>query len=336
MSDPLSRRPSFLLELGRASDLGRTLDAAWRHGLKSGLVAYDPAGGEVAIVEQPPYRYHYLPSRATRPGAHKRDAPPPEGLRLPHVACPFDDPSFVGEREVVRLERSGRVYHLVANRYPVTPFHFLPVRSADAPPGELTQHVHAPHEIEDLLLILAMTGPPYHVYFNSNRGRDDSQSGSSVNHWHGQLFPLKGDAGGLFRASARLLRFEEGLEVGRIDPWPAHHVLVDGRPDEFTAIAEVIWREVSALNEVNSAYNLEAAFTHGDRIRAFLFPRRPAPAATVPGAGPLSSNFGGWELTGDIVIPTREILEWIAGNPRAAHELTTRRLQETTRLPSGG
>ncbi len=306
-------------------------------GLKNGIVVYDPGAADVDVASLPPYRYHYLPSRASRPGARKDPVPPVEGIRLPHAPCPFDAEDFVRKREVARVERDGRAYHVACNRYPVTPCHFLPVRTAASPQLRLPQHLHGPEEIEDLLLLLAMAGAPYHVYFNSNRGADGSQSGSSVNHWHGQLFPLPGGVPSpLLSGKAKCLRVEEELIVGRINDWPARHVLVDGTPAGFEPMAGVLWRKARALNALNVAYNLEAFFLPDGRVRSFLFPRHPAPDVEVPGAGSLNANFGGWELTGDIVIPTKEIMAWIRQNPAEAERLTTRRLEETTREPASG
>jgi hypothetical protein len=322
----LSIQASFQRELRAA------LQSGWTSGIRSGIVVYDPGSPDVEIVSQPPYRYHYLPARAQRPGARKDTSPPAEGLRLPHAPCPFDGEDFVRDREIVRLERAGRTYHVACNRYPVTPLHFLPVRSAGATPERLPQHIHGPEEIEDLLLIAAMAGPPYRAYFNSNRGRDGSQSGSSVNHWHGQLFPIESGARSLVAtAEPKLLRIEEGLRVGTVEGWPARHIVVDGSLETHAPLASVLWRETRALNELNVAYNVEIVTFRDGRLRAFLFPRSPAPDACVPGAGDLTANFGGWEMSGDIVIPTREILEWIRRNPADAERLTAKRLRETTR-----
>jgi hypothetical protein len=293
-------------------------------------VAYDPAAAEKVIA--PPYRYHFLPERATRPGALKDPTPPPEGIRRPHVPCPFDAPGFVEEREVFLAHRDGREVHLICNRYPVTPHHHLAVRTAAADPATLPQHIHGPEEIEDLLLLLRMLGEPYRFYFNSNRGRDGSQSGSSVNHWHYQLFTYPPEAPSpLLAMQATLLRDEGPLAIGRVAGWPAAHLFVEGGPDGIETAARVLWRWLQPVHERNSAYNIEAVALPGDRFRAFLFPRRPAPDAEVPGAGTLSADFGGWECSGDIVIPTREILAWIRAHPDHALRLTEKRLRETTR-----
>ncbi len=330
-------RPTFTLEPRRNELLLKTLARCWGEALRSGLVVYDPGAADVEVLDLPPYRYHYLPKRAARPGAKKSASPPPEGLRLPHEPCPFDGDDFLRDREVLRLEREGRVYHVACNRYPVTPFHFLPVRSWKESAALLPQHLHGPDEIEDLLLLLVMAGPPHHVYFNSNRGADNSQSGSSVNHWHGQLFPLPhGPSDGAANRESKELRREDGLRVGRIPAWPAAHVLVEGLECHAKALANVIWREAKALNDLNVAYNLEGVFLSESCLRVFLFPRHPGPEADVAGLGRLNPNFGGWELTGDIVIPTKEILEWIRSHPDEATKLTSQRLRETTRAPVGG
>jgi hypothetical protein len=347
--------PGFVLGEERRGELPRVLEAGWQRSLESGLVIYDPAGSDVEVVSVPPYRYRHLPKRASRPGARKPDRPPAEGLHLEHVHCPFDDDDFAAKRELAHIERQGRYYHVVANRYPVTPRHFLPVRARDAPATQLRQHFHGPEEIEDLVLLLDILGAPYHVYFNSTQGADGSQSGSSVNHWHGQVFPLPGALEQpLFTAKPRELRTEESLLVGRIDDWAAHHVTIDADPRKRRALAHVLWREVQEVQNRNWAFNFEAALYPDGRMRAFLFPRRPAPAAVVreveavasvhsetgagarAGAGVWSANFGGWELTGDLVVPTRQLLDWIRAKPAEANALTARRLEESTRPPPRG
>ncbi len=326
--------PTFTLEARRDARLLKTFREAWADAVGTGLVAYDPGGSDVEVIVIPPYRYHFLPRRATRPGAQKSPTPPPEGIRWPHSPCPFDGEEFVRVREALRLERDGRIYHVVCNHYPVTPYHFLPVRSWKEPAARLPQHLGNAQEIEDLLLLLVMSGPPHHVYFNSNRGADNSQSGSSVNHWHGQLFPLPlAPEDSAWTGAARILRSEEGLRVGRMESWPAAHLLVEGLTSETRAISEVIWREANALNDLNVAYNLEGVLLGEEGLRVFLFPRHPGPDTEVAGLGSLNPNFGGWELTGDIVIPTKEILEWIRRHPADATRLTTKRLRETTREP---
>ena len=294
------------------------------------MVAYDPASAEKVIA--PPYRYHYLPERAFRPGARKDPRPPPEGIRRPHVPCPFDEEGFAEERELFLAERGGRRYHLICNRYPVTPHHHLAVRTSDAAPETLPQHIHAHEEIEDFLIFLGMLGEPYRFYFNSNRGRDGSQSGSSVNHWHYQLFPYPREAPSpLLAMTATLLRDEGPLAVGRIAGWPASHLFVEGGTEGIEAAARLLWRWLEPVHARSSAYNIEAVALPGERFRAFLFPRHPAPDAEVPGAGTLSADFGGWECSGDIVIPTRAILDWIGSHPGEALRLTEKRLRETTR-----
>jgi hypothetical protein len=84
---------------------------------------------------------------------------------------------------------------------------------------------------------------------------------------------------------------------------------------------------------LNVAYNLEFVGLAEKQFRVFLFPRRPGGDVPVPGVGALSPNFGGWELSGDIVIPTHEIFIWCQGHPAEAARLTEGRLRDTTRTP---
>lgn len=321
-----------MLSEGPSAALSALLAASWKRALEERLVGYDPSLPENEVIVAPPYRYHHLPGRATRPGARRDGTPPSQGLHLPHVPCPFDGETFVREREVGRVERGGRGYHLVCNRFPVTPLHFLPVRAATAPIETLPQHLHGPVEIEDMLHLLDMAGEPYHALFNSNRGADDSQSGSSVNHWHFQLFPYTVEPRSPLATEAPAVLSDRGsVRVGRIESWPARHVLIEGPAGEVPLLAEVLWDLVRPLNARNTAYNIDLGVDSRRQIRILLFPRRPAPAEEIPGVGTLSANFGGWELSGDFVIPTPEIMAWIRQNPAAAERLTTKRLRETTR-----
>jgi hypothetical protein len=287
-------------------------------------------------VPAPPYTYHYLPERASRPGAAKSARPPREGVFLPHAPCPFDGEDFVQEREILRHRRGARSYHLVSNRYPVTPFHFLAIRPHEAPAATLPQCLHGPEEIEDFLLLLGELGEPFRCYFNSNRGADDSQSGSSVNHWHFQLFlhrPAYPQS--LLAGPAEFSAAQGSLRVGQAVGWPASHRFADGGPGDEARAAALLWEWVGQSHARNAAYNLEMVALPARRFRAFLFPRRPAPPAEVPGAGMLSADFGGWELSGDIVIPTRELLDWVREHPDEARRLTEKRLRETTRPVEG-
>lgn len=325
-------RPFFSLEVrdGPVPELRRILEGGWRAHLASALVVYDPS--RARILSLPPFRYHYLPERASRPGSIAPQEPPPEGIRRPHDLCPFDGEEFVEQREIVRAARDARTYHLVANRYPVTPLHFLGVRAADAPEDRLPQHIHGPEEIEDMILLLRGVGDPYRVYFNSNRGVDFSQSGSSVNHWHFQIFPYPERGPSPFhQGRVEAIGVEAGLRIGRIADWPACHVCVECSFQLFAAAARWLWRRILAIHDLNVAYNLELLERGQGLFRACLFPRAPGPEVEIPGCGTLSPNFGGWELSGDIVIPSEALMDWIEAHPIDADRITRERLQVTTR-----
>ena len=238
----------------------------------------------------------------------------------------------MAEREIVRAERGARTYQLVANRYPVTPFHFLGVRPAGAPRDRLRQHLHGPEEIEDMILLLEKLGDPYRVYFNSNRGADLSQSGSSVNHWHFQLFPYPQRGSPTFhQRRADTLGMEGGVRIARIADWPAHHVFVECSFRLLEAAARWLWQRILAIHDLNVAYNLELLEPGEGIFRAFLFPRAPGPDVEIPGCGALSPNFGGWELSGDLVIPSNSMMDWIEAHAEDAARITRERLEVTTR-----
>jgi hypothetical protein len=306
------------------------LTSGWEAHLASGLVVYDPARARILSI--PPFRYHYLPERASRPGSSAPSVPPPEGIHRPHAPCPFDADDFVAQREIARAERDARTYHLVANRYPVTPMHFLGVRAAAAPGERLCQHLHGPEEVEDMILLLDKLRFPCRVYFNSNRGADLSQSGSSVNHWHFQLFPYPQHRPSAFhQGRVESLGIDEGVRVARVAEWPACHVFVECSLQDFRAAARWIWRRILPIHELNVAYNLELLEPADGILRACLFPRAPGPDVDIPGCGALSSNFGGWELSGDMVIPSSAMMDWIEAHPDEATQITRERLRATTR-----
>ncbi|MGQ9589332.1 MAG: hypothetical protein ACUVYA_03445 [Planctomycetota bacterium] len=319
------RAPRAVFALGGPScGLRAALPAAWREAVERGLVLYDPSRTE--RFESGPFRFHLFPERASRPGATR---PTAGGLRSPHEPCPFDGEDFALEREFARLERGGRAYHLAANRYPIAPRHFIGVRSASSP--GLSQCVQSAEEVEDMLLAAEALGAEYRVHFNSNPGRDGSQSGSSVNHWHFQAFAYPSEfSPGISGAEIALGPSEDGVRAGPVRAGPARAFALEAEPNAFRRAAEVLWERIARLTASEAAYNLEVRrLPHG--FRALLFARRPAPDLEIPGAGILSANFGGWELSGDIVIPTRPVFAWLRAHPEEAAELLRRRLAESTR-----
>lgn len=319
------KAPRDVFALGESSrGLRAALPAAWREAVERGLVLYDPARAE--RFESGPFRLHLFPERASRPGANRRAA---GGLRAPHEPCPFDGEDFISKREFARLEREGRTYHLAANRYPIAQRHFLGVRGASSP--RLSQCVQGAEEIEDMLLAAEAFGEEYRVHFNSNPGRDGSQSGSSVNHWHFQAFAYPSEfSPGISGARVALGPLADGVREGSVAGWPARAFALEAEPSASRRAAEVLWERIARLSERDVAYNLELRRLP-DAFRALLFARRPAPDLEIPGAGTLSANFGGWELSGDIVVPTRSVFAWLRAHPDDAADLMYRRLAESTR-----
>jgi hypothetical protein len=111
-------------------------------------------------------------------------------------------------------------------------------------------------------------------------------------------------------------------------------LLVEGSLREAPRAALRLWQAFQELNDLNVAYNFEVALREGGQhFRCFLFRRHPGPEVAIPGGGKLDPNFGGWELSGDIVIQTREVFDWICRNPGPAVRLTEERLRDTTRPP---
>ena len=323
-------KPTFALEAEHSDDaLVSLLTAGWEAHLREGVVAYDPA--TAACWDTPPFRYHCVPERQWRPKTDPEAPPHPEGLSRPHVVCPFDSEEFVSLRVLAHVAREGRRYMIACNKFPVTARHFLAIRTPDAPAETLSQRIHGPEELEDLVLLLTLLGAPFHCYFNSNRGADGSAAGSSVNHWHVQFLSY-------FEASSSRLmepplwrREERGVRVGAVQDWPARHVLVEAAATDVRPACAVIWKGLEHLSAGHVAYNLEAAPTTDGRFRLFLFPRRYAPPTYFGPAGALSCDIGGCELGGHFVLPQTEIFDWIRAHPEKAHDLSYRRLAESTR-----
>jgi len=307
--------------------LRSALEAGWKSGLDRGVLAYDPL--EVEVFEVPPLRFYCLPGRETRP----RIAPPlgeSHSLRRPHTACPFDGGEFIKRREVLRARRGNRLYHLTINKFPVMPLHFLAVRPADDPAESLPQRLQGPGEIEDMMLLAERLGPPYHFFFNSNQGADGSRSGSSVNHWHFQIFP---DERLVTRRPPEILGREGGVETGRIADWPACHRLRISK--DAQALAEEVWKDVQRVDAADRAYNLQLTpWKEGDLL-AVLFPRAPVGDEILPGGLTVSGDFGGFELTGGVALSSREVFGWVKAHPGEAKALIFERMARSTREPAG-
>lgn len=300
----------------------RLLEEAWKRASEAGRLAYDPA--RALFCEAAPLRFLYLPGRQTRPRA--RISPEARiSLRRPHVHCAFDSQTFLDEREAFRAGRQGRNYHLVFNKYPVLPLHFLAVRAAWEPAETLPQTIHGAAELEDMLLLATSLGPPFHLVFNSNRGADGSLSGSSVNHWHFQIFPWSwGPAEDALRLEASGGEVERGAAIG----WPAHHALFRSR--SACALAESLWSSIERITRQDSAFNLEIVPLSDRSLLAFLFHRAPVGDLVLPDGSQLSKDFGGFELTGGVVVPTQQGFEWVTQNQREAVALVFERLMSST------
>src|SRR5262245_49974311 len=249
----MSRPPVPVIDLAAARtaaepSLPSMLEQGWQWGRASGSLAYDPE--EIETLAVPPLTFYHLPGREARPRAA-----PEAGERLhlgrPHRPCPFDSPEFLEEREVVRLRHRERIYHLALNKFPVLPLHYLAVRPAWEPAERLPQRLTGPDEIEDLLRLAALLGPPYRLFFNSNRGGDGANSDSSVNHWHFQIFPSVSEV--VNRAPQISARSGE-VEQGSLPDWPARHRLY--RSADPQPLAEAVWAAVSKIDALDVAYNL--------------------------------------------------------------------------------
>jgi hypothetical protein len=304
----------------RDARVAAALDAGWARVAERGGIDYEPSA--VEELRCPPFRFLHLPGRLRRPGA---SVAPPRGLLRPHAPCPFDGPAVYALREVLRFRRAERTYHLIANRFPVRPLHFLAVRSADAPADLLPQCLLGPEEIEDALLIARAVGPPYRFFFNSNTGADGSDSGSSVNHWHFQLFPDRGDL--LEGSPAGALE-----TAGSIPGWDVPHRLHASA--DAGALARRVWADVERVIALDVAFTVIVRPCDDDRLAAAFVARAPVEPIAPPGvegAGALPARFGGFELTGSVVVHERPLFEWARKHPRQAAALARERLRRGTR-----
>jgi hypothetical protein len=302
--------------------LAAELEGEWWRVFRAGEVAYDPGERSTRALE--PFWFHYIPGRDRRPNA--RGDSPLHGLRRAHTPCPFDDNDALRAREVARFGRDGRAYRLITNRYPVARSHFLLVRDAGASPVTLPQCIAGPAEVEDALLLARATGPGLRFYFNSNSGGDRSFSGSTVNHWHFHVFP---NPHGPLWDLAQTPATGGGATCGKLAGWDVPHRYYRGfAPVE---VARETWDDLQSLLGLDIAYNLELIAAADGSVAAALFPRAPIEDVDIPGVGSLPGRFGGWELSGDVVVYTRAVFDWVGEHGAAAVELAWRRLRSGTR-----
>ena len=308
------------------------LDAMWTRDLEGGQVAYGL--DDARVLAAGPFRFHFIPGRSARPGSWNSRWVPPAGVLVDHQPCPFDGPEIVEEREFARIERGGREYQLVSNRFPVTAPHFLGVKPFATDEGGLRQCLHGVEELVDLLLFGTMLGAGFRVFFNSNRGADGSHAGSSINHWHAQFFPYHPGCRSPVSEGQLAVESEAGggaARRGTLLGWDAKNITVDMSGGAEEAAASLLWESLEPVHSRRSAYNLEIQPLESGAARAVLYPRAPAANVTIPGVGVLETNFGGWELSGDFVIPSAEVFSWLRDHPDEARAIAERRLAETTR-----
>ncbi len=302
------------------------LEEGWKRVLQAGGIEYDPIHAERLRCGN--LRFHFIPGRESRPNAGGSAAV--HALRAPHVPCPFDLPETIAEREVIRFHRDDRTYHLIANRFPVAPMHFLLVRESGAPAETLPQCLLGPEEIEDALRLSRSLGPSIRFYFNSNASRDGSSSGSTVNHWHFQLFPLDtGAVVNLLRQPRRAVELD-AVERGPLPGWDVPNRYHRG--DDLGAVARSLWEDVERAIELGAAYNVEiVAADRDETVIAILYARAPLDVVEIPGIGTIPCRFGGWEVQGDVVIDDEAVFTWARENPKEAGELAWKRLAASVR-----
>lgn len=315
-----AREPRFLSALA----------TGWDRILAQGGIAYDPV--HALCFEEEGWRFHHVPGRSRRPVADGLTAEA-YGVARAHTPCPFEGPELLKVREILRFQRQGRTYHLIANKFPVKRLHFLGVRSSAAPQDLLPQCLFGAQEIEDLLLLCRGLGPPLHFFFNSNSGSDGSCSGSTVNHWHVQIFPHQQGAMNLFfdeldRHPGRFPRKTQ-LFKGRMPGWEYPHRLYRSSRPEL--VAEPLWADARRAVSLDIAFNVEMAAEEGEAVTAAFFARAPVPPIRIEGAGELSNRFGGWELTGEVVVYDRPVYDWLAERPKEAVKIARERLRAGTR-----
>lgn len=310
----------------RAPELWPQIESGWRAVRDAGRIAYDPAAARV--VEHDGLSFYYIPGRGNRPGAAALFSG--GGLLKPHgPPCPFDDAAALRSRQVAAFRREERSYRLIANRFPVTALHLLMVRDPDAPEDTLAQCLFGPEEIEDALRLARMIGFPLRMYFNSNAGADGSNSGSTVNHWHFQLFPHHGGPMKAWLDRSPEVGEGTGMERGRLPHWQIPHRLY--RSADLASLSESVWDDVERCHRRDCAYNVEIAAGRAHDVTAAVFPRAPLDPIELDGIGAISARFGGWELSGDVVIYDPAVFDWVRDHPDEAAALARDRLARGTR-----
>lgn len=304
-----------------------SLETGWEKVLQKGGLEYIPP--QEQPISEGPFQFQFLPHRLQRPVSMGRRTEN-RGLLTPHQTCPFEEHGVLEIREVLRFSRAERTYHILANKFPVKRHHYLSVRSSDAPLDTLPQCIHSASELEDMLLLCRTIGPPFRFFFNSNSGADGSDSGSSINHWHFQLFPNSGDILEEYTSGSRdVSKQKSAASQTRIKDWNAPHRLYIS--SDASLLALHLWEDVKKAIELDSAFTLAMAVGESGTLATLFFARSPIKPPKFDGFGQLPAKFGGFELTGAVVIYEHESFKWIQANPGAAVDLAWARLQEGTR-----
>ena len=115
----------------------------------------------------------------------------------------------------------------------------------------------------------------------------------------------------------------------------AHDIKQHGLRQPVSVIKDVDGNPVllDGINRLDIAYNLEISPREDGRLVVALFPRAPSAELALPGGGSLSADFGGFELTGGVVVPNRRLFEWVRSRPGESAALIRERMRAGTVWP---
>jgi hypothetical protein len=109
------------------------------------------------------------------------------------------------------------------------------------------------------------------------------------------------------------------------------------RSTDTRQLADRIWEDARQVVELDYAFNLEIFASEkkpnvGEYgLGAALFVRHPVEPVEIPDVGTFAGRFGGFELTGNVVVYDKAVYDWMQARPELAAEMAWKRLKRGTR-----
>ena len=176
--------------------------------------------------------------------------------------------------EIVRLEISGRVFHLIPNIFPAREQHFVLTRSGWAEAAQLVQAINDETNLLDLMAI--QRGLPTRLSMLFNGGLP---AGASINHFHAHVLEFgRVMRNAQFRVPP-ITSCKQGVQMGQYSLWPA--ATAGLRAPQPPYLAQLGFKYVELLHQQNRAYNMVFYRYKNGMARMVAFPRK-ACIPTIP------------------------------------------------------